>query len=380
MTPKFENDLAQYEKNKEIKQGGHLKRKEVKNGILEFILKNGPVLESDIRRFLEKSYTIKDQKTANTHLHDLQGISCIKQISDKKGLPNRWDIKTLGSLKNIKENFPNIHLMEYTKAKNIIIKTNFPGIGPRHEKKYFVYMSLFPSLFNTFLNNEFESMLSRAFKLWQINDFRDIINSRTDYVYEHSFLYKDWFDPSINDPRIEVSKDELQKILAEIPYPYEEQDHDIQEEIVEKKLLEKLVNVVLSKRPNSTKDQVQKEVSDKIIDRLFYTSPNGIFDIVFYHHARRQKTYDKICKHFYENDFICGRARQDAKTFVEKLEECIQNVNEAFLQTPSSEEPKPAEKFQTRVNELDALYDEWYEKCLEKDKKGLHGVVGLMEA
>lgn len=335
--------------------------------ILNFILESeGSVKESVIRKSLKK-----DQGNMNRYLGKLEEHDYIKKIQKFNGQRgyNLLDITTVENLKNIKKGFLNIHLMEYTKAKNIIIKTNFPGIGPRHEKKYFVYMSLIPSLFDTFLNNEFELMVDRAFKLWQIDYYKDIISSQTDYVYEHSFLYKEWFDPSINYPRIEVSKDELQKILVEIPYPYEEKNYDIKKEIIEKKLLEKLVKVVLSKRPNSTKDQVQKEVSEKIIDHLFYTSPDGIFDIVRDQHEQLQKMYDKICKHFYEADFLMGKVDKDAETFVKNLDECIKNVNEAYNQKPVDGEPRSAENFQRRVDELDSLYSEWYEKCLQKDKR-----------
>jgi hypothetical protein len=294
----------------------------------------------------------------------LKKLSCIKQISDKKGLPNNWDIKTLENLKNIKKEFQSIHLMEYTKAKNIIIKTNFPDIGLRHEKKYFIYTSLFSSLFDTFLNNKIEQMINRAFELWQIEDYKDIIDFNIDEIYKRSFVREDWFNPPAVYPIIEeVSKEELQKVLTEIPWPYEEANGDKKEEIIKDEFLDKLVNIVISKRLNCTEDQVRKEISEKIIERLYYTSSGRIFTVVFYQHLRKQKMYDRICRHFYEDDFLVGKGSQDAKNFVDRLEQHIQNVNEAFFHTPANEEPQSAEKLQAVIDELDSLYKEWYEKC-----------------
>jgi len=40
------------------------------------------------------------------------------------------------------------------------------------------------------------------------------------------------------------------------------------------------------------------------------------------------------------------------KTFIDNLEKCIAKVN--------------SEEMQAGIVELDALYDEWYEKCLQK--------------
>lgn len=97
------------EENKKRKQGGHLERNKVKIGIIEFVLRNdGPIPESEIRKFVERSYAIKDQKTVNTHLHDLKDRGCIELIPPKKGFPNKWDIKTTENLKNILKEFPKL--------------------------------------------------------------------------------------------------------------------------------------------------------------------------------------------------------------------------------------------------------------------------------
>lgn len=346
-------------------QGQHCKKNEVKTEIIDYILRNGgEVSGPDIRRHLKEKYGIVDRKNIEDHLKKLErGYHFIEKIEPPRdGFENKWAINKIKNLKNIKneKEFSNIKLSDYAKTKAILIKENFPDIQLRLYRKYFIYMSLFPSLFDTFFNNEFEPMLNRASKLWEIDDYKGTINSLTDFVYDRSFLLDDWLNPLAKKQIIEISKDELKTILAEIQYPCEEQDWDIKKEIVEKKLLEELTKIVLSKRPNSTKDQVQKEVSEEIINCLYYTSQDGVFDIVFYQHLRMYKIYDRLCKHFYENDFLIGKGSQDAKTFVEKLEKCIDNIN--------SEEIQSGEELQARIDELDALYDEWYEKCLQKEK------------
>ena len=65
-----------------------------------------------------------------------------------------------------------------------------------------------------------------------------------------------------------------------------------------------------------------------------------------------------------QKNYFCNGAKQ----FVVKLEERIQKVNDAYNTSPSIENPRPVRKFQAAVDELDALYNECYEKCLKKDQ------------
>jgi hypothetical protein len=351
----------------------HFEWNEIKIRIIDFILRaECPVSEPDVRDFLKKDYGEFSRSTTNKHLKAINDLDCIEQVKpENKSKFKFYDIE-FKNLKNIKEKFSDIQLSDYTKAKNMIIIKKFPCIGPRYEKKYFIYMSLFPSLFYTFLTYDFELMVDKAFELWKIEDYEKEISTLTDTVYKRSFMHENWFDPSNSFPLIEeVSKDVLEIALKEIQYPNDEKDHDKKENIINEKLLEKLVNVVLSKRSNSTKAQVQKEIYEKIIEPIYYKIPDKLYPIVLYNFIRREKICDKICKNFYENDFICGRVEEGAETFVNKLEECIKNVNDAYNITPSSEEPHPGKKFQATVDELDALYDEWYGKCLQKDNERL---------
>jgi hypothetical protein len=239
------------------KEKYHFNKGEVKSSIIEFVLgMDGKVSEPEIRKHLEDKFGVIAQGTINRHLHDLLKASCLELFPpEKKGFRNHWGITKMKTLTNIKEKFPGIQIKNYTKAKDLIIQKNLRDNKGRLYKKYFIYMSLFPSFFPIFLNNEFKQLFKKADALWKIENYRD-------------------------------------------------QDH------------------------------------------------------------KRHLLYDKICRHFYETDFLTGKSNEDTKKFIDELEERIKNVNDAYNTTPSIENTRPARKFQAAVDELDALYDEWYEKCL----------------
>jgi len=353
----------------EEKTKTHFAWNKVKMSIIELSLESdGPISEPSIREQLHEIYGAADQGLINRQLHNLESIGCVESVSPvKKSRSNYWDIE-IKNLKNIKNEFPNIQLSNYKKAKDCLIKGNFPDIHTRLYKKYYVYTSLFPSLFDTLIKFELEPILKRVPVLWEINDYKEIISSLTDKIYENIFLLDDWLNPPAVKQIIEVSKDELKNILEEIQYPYIEDNDDKQTEIIRKSFSENLVNVVLSKRPNSNKDQVQKRVGEKIMDHTNYFYQQWINDVVGYQHLQRFKVYERLCKHFYETDFLTGKNNQEAKKFTDELEERIKNANGAYNTTPSIENPHPVINFQAAVDELDALYDEWYEKCLKKDQ------------
>ena len=243
------------------KEKYHFNKGEVKSSIIEFVLgADGTVSEPEIRFFLGDVFGVIAQGTISRHMHDLLDIGCLELFPpEKKGLRNHWGITKMKTLANIKEKFPNIQLEDSTNAKSLIIKINFPDIPERLYKKYYIYMSLFPSLFDVFLSNEFKQLFKKADALWKIENYRDQ-----------------------------------------------------------------------------------------------------------YH--KRHLLYDKICRHFYETDFLTGKSNEDTKKFIDELEERIKNVNDAYNTPRSSENHPPVRNFQTAVDELDALYGEWYEKCLKIDQ------------
>ena len=231
-----------------------------KTQILTYILRHEiPVKEHEITEFLKTEHLELNRASVNRHLSDLEELNCVTKVNPvKKSRFNYWDIE-FKNLENIKKEFSNIQLKNHTKAKDIIIKENFPDIPDRLYKKYFIYMSLFPSLFDIFLNNSFKQLFRRANELWEIKNYHD-------------------------------------------------QEH------------------------------------------------------------KMHIIYSKICERFFETDFLLGKADDEAKQFVVKLEERIKNVNDAYNIIRSIENPHPVINFQAAVDELDALYGEWYEKCLKKDQ------------
>lgn len=153
------------EENKKRKRGGHLERNKVKIGILEFILRNdGPIMESKIREFVEKSYVIKDQKTVNTHLHDLKDLGCIELIPPKKGFPNKWNITKINHLKKIRSNFENIKLNKCEKSLNVILIESGNILTTLEGLKVYIRLFLSVSLFNMFMEVDIESIYYGAFE------------------------------------------------------------------------------------------------------------------------------------------------------------------------------------------------------------------------
>ena len=146
-------------------QGDHLKWNEVKAGIIKFIVSShGPVPEPEIRDFLGEKYKITDQGNIKKHLRDLQyhPYSCIEKIPPKPGFANRWDIKKIENLKNIRLHFPEIRLNIYEKPLKIII----------FERRFFprsTCTSRFPiqllrsvSFFDICLKYEIETLCTKA--------------------------------------------------------------------------------------------------------------------------------------------------------------------------------------------------------------------------
>lgn len=179
MAPKIENALNKDELNKKRKRGGHLEWKRVKIGIIKFILLNDyPIYESKIREFVEKEYTIKDQKTVNKHLHDLQDLGCIKKISDKKGFPNRWDIKTIENIKNILFRFSELKLNEYSKPLFIILyHNNLAKIKEEGQLSMslagfllYIQLLLSASFFRACIDTDVETLNKRALAIHMYKD------------------------------------------------------------------------------------------------------------------------------------------------------------------------------------------------------------------
>lgn len=180
----------------EEKRKRHFTVGEVKKQILYFMLRQqAPVKEPEVTEYLKSVYSEFNRASVNRHFSALAELKCVTKVNPvQKSRFNYWDIE-FKNLKNIKKEFSDIQLSNYTKAKDIIIEENFPGIQLSLYKKYFIYMSLFPSLFDVFLTNSFKQLLKRANELWEIKNYHDkehkmhIIDSKiSERFFETDFL------------------------------------------------------------------------------------------------------------------------------------------------------------------------------------------------
>ena len=156
-------------------KGSHLKHKEVKSSILEFILKNnGPVSEPVIRDNLKKKYEVMDQSTINKHMHNLQDLICIELIPPKIGPRNYWNITTLKNLKNIRFYFEDIKLNTCGKSLDILLierlLTEHPLKNSMRVKKSFVQLFLSSSFFDMCIKTDVETLYARASELYKLGE------------------------------------------------------------------------------------------------------------------------------------------------------------------------------------------------------------------
>src|SRR5665647_1687162 len=149
-------------------QGEHLRRNEVKAGIIEFIISSkGAVPEPEIRKYLGKKYEIEDQGNIKNHLRDLQRrpYSCIEKIPPKPGFANKWDIKKIENLRNIRLHFPEIRLNIYEKSLNIVIEERDYNSGTPNANRFRVQLFLSVSFFDMCLKTTLKLYMPKLMKL-----------------------------------------------------------------------------------------------------------------------------------------------------------------------------------------------------------------------
>jgi len=373
------------------KKGDHLKRNEVKAGIIESIIsKNGAVSEPKLREILEKKYGIIDQGNTKKHLKDLKDSSCIVKIPAKPGFANNWDIKKIENLKNIRLNFPEIPLNKYEKSINIIIfnKFNF-AIGSMRAKKAFVQLSLSDSYFDNCLDTDIETLCDRAPQLYQSDEYFSMerrIEGLTHEVYPECMkriqkIPDIWsvadddsikdsvnFDVYQNSPQhfqnSAISEEKFKRMLKEIKFPLEEKDHYERNQRIIKELSMKISHEILSKRLKEIpKESLQnQEVSNKMSNEIFeklmeefpVDLPDKIYTIIVNQYQYTSIVLDQIFDHFYQRDVIDGSDSHEEREFVSKISE-ITSINMEKI-----------ELWTNKVKKLDHLYDDYYEKCRKK--------------
>ena len=312
-------------------KGAHLKHKEVKSSILEFILKNnGPVSEPVIRDHLEKKHEVTDQSTINKHMHNLQDLICIELIPPKKGLRNYWNITTLKNLKNIRFYFEDIKLNTCGKSLDILLTerllTERPLKNSMRAKKSFVQLFLSASFFDMCIKMDIETLYARASELYQLGELfneeqyiknliaveqhsKELIHEVyikcirriskihnikqiVDSEYLKDPLTLDFFQNfSKYFSSVGISKETFEQMLKEIPASMEDKSHEEQTNRIIKELSIKISNEITPKMikeiheksqemPNEELNKLPQETLNKISEEIFKKIMEGLPEIL----------------------------------------------------------------------------------------------------
>jgi hypothetical protein len=342
-------------------KGDHLKHKEVKSSILEFILKNkGPVAEPAIREYLKKKHDVIDQSTINKHMHNLQNLLCIELIPPKKGLRNYWNITTLKHLKNIRFYFEEIKLNTRGKSLDILLTerllTEHPlKMDSMRAKKSFVQLFLSASFFDMCIKTDVETLYARASELYQLGELfneeqyiknliaeeqsskelihevytkcirriskipsiQQIVDSEHIKVSSKSYLAQNFPEHLLS---MKISEKIFEKMLKEIPSSIEDKSHEeqtnriikalsikissevipkIAEEISEKS--PEMPNEELNKMPQEILNKTSEMIFKKIMERLPEILSDKIIRIKYYHYLRTGVISDLLFKHCFHS-------------------------------------------------------------------------------
>ncbi|AKB43046.1 MULTISPECIES: hypothetical protein [Methanosarcina] len=406
------------------KRGDHLKRNEIKAGIIELIIgSNGAVSEPKIREILEKKYKIIDQKNIKNHLTDLKNSSCIVKIPAKSGFANYWDIKKIENLKNIRFKFPAIQLNKYEKSLDIVLKeralkeTLFHVDSPRAYKfRDQLFLSI--SFFDMCINNDLETLYDRAYKIYRSNEGYDeyqIIKKRIIEVYTEKIkrisinpsiwlvTYSRYLDISLNPdvhknslnrfPKIELSEEEFRKILEETPLRWKEVPRGklalkFVEELSQKISYE-LLPKMLKEMPkefleipqeifNKISEEILTKMSEEIFIEIIAENPkelyDKIFEIKFHQYSMRGLSSDIIFQHCVDRDFADGTESLGEEEFMNIIREKVALTKKECLLIDATDPVSDLDDPLHGLKDLDNFYVDFYNKCKEKMRvpKKLH--------
>lgn len=406
------------------KRGDHLKRNEVKAGIIESIIgSNGAVSEPQIREILEKKYKIIDQGNIKNHLKDLKDSSCVVKIPAKPGFANNWDIKKIENLKNIRFKFPEIQLNKYEKSLDIVLKeralkeTTFSVDSPRAYKfRDQLFLSI--SFFDMCINNDLETLYDRAYKIYRSNEGYDeyqIIKKRISEVYTEKIkriiinpsiwlvTYGKYLDISLNldihknslgiFPKIELSEEEFRKILEEIPLRWKEVPRgELALKFVEdlsQKISYELISKMLKEIPkelleipleifNKIFEEILTKISEEIFNEIITENPkelyNKIFEIKFHQYSMRGLSSDIIFQHCVDRDFADGTESSGEEEFMSIIREKVALAKKESPLIGATDSLSDLDDPLHGLKDLDNFYVDFYNKCKEKMRvpKKLH--------
>ncbi|WP_048050984.1 hypothetical protein [Methanosarcina soligelidi] len=301
-------------------KGKHLEHKKVKSSIIEFILENEEeVPEPTIRNYLKKRHDVIDQSTINKHLHDLQKLDCIELIPPaKNGLRNKWNVTKLKNLRNIRHEFPELHLNNYEKAINIVLRELEYFDNSPDWLTYYLKLYLSASFFNTCIETGKRPLETAVVKVYR-NSIDALRQRRIDDLLKKCYIscvkhYPDFkapeeeftnvmhtlrFEPLLSSHSIilELFKEHLPGLPEEIPLQiFQTQLSGI--EGIPEKIPEEIDNKDLIRYVLNTLHLIKKQWQD--------------FEFI---------NDDLLFEHFLNHDILIGEESDDQLYFVKKTKE-----------------------------------------------------------
>lgn len=391
-------------------QGDHLKWHEVKAGIIKFIInRNGAVPEPKIRDFLGEKYGIKDQGNIKKHLSDLQHrpYSCIEKIKPKPGFANKWNIKTIENLKNIRLHFPEIQLTKYDKSLNILIRELLPYYDILNEHEFRVHMFLSISFFDICLKNDYTTLYDKYERACQLSEGFDEVQRVQKYINEiYTECVKDIFiNPNIwlsaysnytndsniseqfpNSPQsiqnIGLSEEKFKKMLINMHFESkyrssEKQKERILEDIsthiarmVHEKLLYEISEEMLKNNlvnfqnipkqkftliSNDFFENLHEMISNKLTEEIKGDRLSKLLDVMHHIHLRRLSMPCIIFEHCVKSDIFDGTVSPEEIEFMNRKKE----INNYLVM-------KPERDSNAEYQAYNNFYIDYFKECREK--------------
>lgn len=329
------------------KQGDRLSTGVVKTSILTYIFQNdGPVEESAIREFLLDNFNVVAQSSINRHLNDLRKVGCLELIEPlKKGLKNKWDIKTLKNLRNIKHEFPGLQLNEYEKSITVILQEHRYVMSSPVWLKHYIQLRVSSSFFDACIKNSIDALDRGFVKMYRLNiDFHrnQQINDLLKVCYLASVKYHS---------DLKTSDETFTKSMRGIPW---EIYIDFTEDMIPKNMLpdeleqffpalpEEIPRLFFKTRLVGLKE-IPDEIPDEIIKEDIGKYALEALRLIIDQKLDLRASMDVLqLEHFFNHDIITGVVSEYESYFVKQTnknhtlprgstEPCRMNLKEAEL-------------------------------------------------
>jgi hypothetical protein len=388
----------------------HFNVGEVKSGIIELILGHkARIGEPSIRKSLQKKYDGIDQGTVNRHLHDLNKLGCLDLTppSKKTTRANRWSIKTLKQLENIRQNFPDIKLNRYEKSLDIVSRYHLRYISPARYMIFRVQLLLSTSFFDLCIKNDTETFYAKASEIYRFGKgFKDdqLIQEYTDNIYAKltnaifkntDFLLSVWNKnipnslknniqsaPSEYLQTFSLSRTRFQEILNDM----DPQSENVQEEVIGRKLV-KLLSLRISHEIFRTSFQeiadekelprkaleLDFDIADNIFNKIVEDDPQGLYHKMVKINNHQRKLHHNspfiIFEHCFEDDILNDTVSDEEKEFIKRKKSSGQEDDENIMSNDewyfkSKLDASGDEDTMSECTDYDNLYDEYLKKYM----------------